>query len=74
MLLDQYANRIESALQSIRTRQREKIMEAARMVKEVLASDGLIYVFGCGHSHILSEETFYRAGGLACVAPVFCEP
>ena len=46
MLLDQYANRIESALQFIRTRQREKIMEAARMVKEVLANDGLIYVFG----------------------------
>lgn len=74
MLLDQYANRIESALQSIRTRQREKIMEAARMVEEVLANDGLIYVFGCGHSHILSEETFYRAGGLACVAPILYPP
>ena len=24
--------------------------------------------------HILAEETFYRAGGLACVSPVFYEP
>lgn len=44
------------------------------MVSDVLAQDGLIYVFGCGHSHILAEETFYRAGGLACVAPILYPP
>ena len=43
------------------------------MVKAVLVRDGLIYVFGCGHSHIPAEEAFYRAGGLANVAPVFYE-
>lgn len=51
-----------------------QIADAANIVKQVLEKDGLIYVFGCGHSHMLSEETFYRAGGLACVAPIFYEP
>lgn len=74
MLLDQYASHIISAIESIRTNQKEKILQAARIVSSVLAADGLIYVFGCGHSHILSEETFYRAGGLACVAPIFYPP
>lgn len=74
MLLDEYANHIQEAIASIQTNQREKIIEAAGMVRDVLARDGLIYVFGCGHSHILAEETFYRAGGLACVAPIFYEP
>lgn len=35
---------------------------------------GLIRVFGCGHSHILAEETFYRAGGLVPISPIFYEP
>ena len=74
MLLDQYADRIAAAITAIRETQREKIIQAAQMVKAVLVRDGLIYVFGCGHSHILAEETFYRAGGLANVAPVFYEP
>lgn len=65
MLLNQYATRIISAIESIRTNQREKILQAARIVRSVLAADRLIYVFGCGHSHILSKETFYRTGGLA---------
>lgn len=74
MLLDEYAAHIQRAITAIQTDQREKILQAAHMVKDVLSQDGLLYVFGCGHSHILAEETFYRAGGLACVAPIFYEP
>lgn len=74
MLLDDYAKCVQEAIAAIQLHQREEILQAAHMVKRVLAQDGLIYVFGCGHSHILSEETFYRAGGLACVAPIFYEP
>lgn len=74
MLLDKYATHIQEAISSIQTNQREKLLLAAHMVKDVLLQDGLIYVFGCGHSHILAEETFYRAGGLVNVAPIFYEP
>lgn len=74
MLLHQYAQIARSAIDSICLTQEQKILQAARMVRNVLAADGLIYVFGCGHSHILAEETFYRAGGLACVAPILHPP
>lgn len=74
MLLDQYAQIVTDAIAQISTQQRAAISQAARMVSDVLAQDGLIYVFGCGHSHILAEETFYRAGGLACVAPILYPP
>lgn len=74
MLLDQYAQILKSAIDEICLTQKDKILQAAQMVRDVLAADGLIYVFGCGHSHILSEETFYRAGGLACVAPILYPP
>lgn len=74
MLIDQYAGIIYQAIGSVLSNQRGKIIEAAQMVKNVIINDGLVYVFGCGHSHILSEETFYRAGGLACIAPIFYTP
>jgi uncharacterized phosphosugar-binding protein len=37
------------------------------MVTEVIKNDGLVHVFGTGHSHMLVEEGLYRAGGLAPV-------
>jgi uncharacterized phosphosugar-binding protein len=43
---------------------------AARML-HVVRSDGLIYVAGTGHSIGSVLETFYRAGGLACVHPLY---
>lgn len=43
---------------------------ADRML-EVVRNDGLIYVAGTGHSIGSVLETFYRAGGLACVQPLY---
>lgn len=74
MLMDDYAAILTEKISAIQTGQREKIMLAARMAAQTMLAEGLIYVFGCGHSHMLAEETFYRAGGLACVSPVFYEP
>src|SRR5690606_34303209 len=31
-------------------------------------------VFGTGHSHMMAEEAFYRAGGLAAAVPIFSPP
>jgi uncharacterized phosphosugar-binding protein len=38
---------------------------------EVVRGDGLVYAAGTGHSMALVLETFYRAGGLACVFPLY---
>ena len=43
---------------------------AERML-DVIDGDGLIYVGGTGHSIALELEAFYRAGGLACVQPLY---
>jgi uncharacterized phosphosugar-binding protein len=36
----------------------------------VVQSDGRVFVFGTGHSHVIAEETHYRAGGLAITVPI----
>ena len=74
MLFEEYANITSSAIEAICQSQKDKIMAAAEIAARTIEADGLIYLFGCGHSGILSCEGFYRAGGLACVAPIFCEP
>lgn len=46
---------------------------AAQAVADSLENQGLIHVFGTGHSHMLAEEMFYRAGGLGAVNPILEE-
>ena len=74
MLFEDYADIVRFAIDAICQSQKDKILTAAEIAAKTIEDDGLIYIFGCGHSGILSCEGFYRAGGLACAAPVFCEP
>jgi uncharacterized phosphosugar-binding protein len=39
-------------------------------VATALAADRIIYVAGSGHSHLIAEEAFYRAGGVAAVQAI----
>jgi len=48
----------------------EVIKKAADALYEAIKSGGRIFVFGCGHSVILAEEVFYRAGGLVFWNPI----
>jgi uncharacterized phosphosugar-binding protein len=55
---------LESILDQAINSQRGKIEESARIIAHSLANGGLLHVFGTGHSHMLAEEMFARAGGL----------
>lgn len=52
----------------------EAIRAAAGMVAGTVRRAGLIHVFGTGHSHMMAEEMFYRAGGLAGINPILVGP
>ena len=54
-------------LDQIKATQSDAIAEAARLVSQSLVAGGVWHLFGTGHSHIISEEVYYRAGGLAPV-------
>lgn len=47
-----------------------EIRAAAGLIADALAVDGLVHTFGTGHSHLLAEDAFFRAGGLAAVNPI----
>lgn len=68
--MSEYLNNIINNLKEIEEKEGEKIKKASRLVADTIKNDGLIYVFGCGHSHLPGLDTFYRAGGLANVSPL----
>lgn len=71
--LDQYFR----AMQELQTRtfeaQRAALAQVAERMAETTRRDQRIFLFGTGHSHLLAEEGFYRAGGLANVVPMLVE-
>jgi len=74
MMLHEYVEQIRRSLDQIEEREAERIRQAARKTAETIMQGGVIHLFGCGHSHILTEEVFYRAGGLAPIHPFLVEP
>lgn len=47
--------------------QQETLEEVAKVIYQSLSKDGVLHVFGSGHSHTIAEELFHRAGGLVPV-------
>jgi len=59
-----------SQLEQLRSTQWNKLEQAADWVGAALANDHWLYAFGTGHSHLLAEEIFFRAGSLARGVPM----
>jgi uncharacterized phosphosugar-binding protein len=53
--------------------QRSLLLGIAQRMADATRQDRRIFIFGTGHSHILAEEGFYRAGSLANVVPILAE-
>lgn len=70
MITDTYFNEILKVLNKIHDTQAGKILLAAKAAAETINQDGIIYIFGCGHSHLVALDSFYRAGGLANVSAI----
>ena len=69
---DDYLTLLAETLLRLRD-QGETLQGAGALVAQTLIDDGLVHVFGSGHSHMLAEELFYRAGGLGAVNPVLVD-
>lgn len=73
-MIKEYFNSIDNKLNTVLDEEFENLAKGSEVIAEAIQNDGILYVFGCGHSHIFGEELFFRAGGLAAIYPVFHEP
>jgi uncharacterized phosphosugar-binding protein len=73
-MISTYFEKIQEKLHVVHTEEAEKMAKLAQKISSSIQQDGIIQLFGCGHSHILGEEVFYRAGGLVPINPILIEP
>lgn len=69
-----YLAEADRLLRAAAESQGDAVTRAAGLVAAALGGGGLLHTFGTGHSHLLAEEVFYRAGGLAAVNPILVDP
>lgn len=66
----EYLSNIRRLLDQLENTQEQVIEQVAEACAECIFNGGLLYFFGTGHSHMICEEPFYRAGGLASIYPI----
>ena len=73
-MIQSYFSHLSQLLDKVLSTQKENIKKASLLLENALEASNTVFAFGTGHSHMLSEELFYRAGGLVKVYPIFDEP
>lgn len=65
-----FYDEVKKRLKKIIEKQHSKIKKIAKLFFETYKKDGMIYIFGTGHSHMMAEEGHFRAGGFAPICPI----
>ncbi len=71
---DRYYAGVLAQFEQVRTTQAAALETGAAWIAEALGADHLLYAFGSGHSHVMAEEVFFRAGGLVRAVPILDPP
>ncbi|MBP2472743.1 putative phosphosugar-binding protein [Crossiella equi] len=66
-----YAAAVHEHLRRVEEANAEAVATTVGLLLDVVRAGGLVHTAGAGHSLAAVAETFYRAGGLACVRPVY---
>lgn len=69
-LSDSYYTQSTALLERARELNAPVISRCAALIGESVAKDGVLHVFGSGHSEVIAREIIGRAGGLACVSGI----
>jgi uncharacterized phosphosugar-binding protein len=73
MVLERYIDGLQGVLDRIKREQIGNIQRAGHLVAAALSAGGVIHTFGTGHSHLIADEAFFRAGGIAAINPILDE-
>lgn len=71
--MERYLAGVQRRLSDLLHSQRQTLDTVADRVAEAFLKEGWWFVFGTGHSHMLAEELFFRAGGSPRVRPILVE-
>lgn len=66
-----YLNEIRVLLDVIEEKEQQSMEMAVDLISEAILNKHSIFTFGASHAGILSEELYYRAGGMVVMNPIF---
>ena len=66
----EYFRRLYDIIEEMLGSQSLKIEQVAGWMAESISTGGLVHLFGSGHSHMVAEEVFHRAGSLMPLNPM----
>jgi uncharacterized phosphosugar-binding protein len=69
-----YLESVNAIIGRIVTHETETINSVAQCCAHAIAQGGVVHCFGTGHSALHVADTFYRAGGLACLNAILEGP
>ncbi|AQS55766.1 SIS domain-containing protein [Novibacillus thermophilus] len=69
-MIEAYFAKMQALLKDILKNEKDHMEQVSEKIVDSLKEDGVVHLFGAGHSHMLTEEVFYRAGGLVPVHPI----
>jgi uncharacterized phosphosugar-binding protein len=69
-LYRQYFRSLYDVIESVIGSQSPQVETVAGWMADSLAAKGVVHLFGSGHSHIIAEEVFHRAGSLLPLNPI----
>lgn len=70
LVFQKYSQQIQTLFETFCSTQGEALERTADKIVEAYQNKKRFLVFGSGHSHMIAEEFYARAGGLAYVTPV----
>ncbi|MGI6227852.1 MAG: SIS domain-containing protein [Peptococcales bacterium] len=71
--LERYKINLIQIIETVFSSQKNVMETISQKMCECITNGHFIYLFGTGHAHMLTEEMFYRAGGLAATIPMLDE-
>lgn len=69
----QYLEYIINLIQRINEEEGGKIRHASEIMAEKILAGKSLFIFGASHAGILTEEAYFRAGGLVVMNPIFAK-
>lgn len=65
-----YFRRLYDIIEQVMGSEGGNIETTAAWIADTLIDDGIVHIFGSGHSHMVAEEVFHRAGSLLPLNPM----
>ena len=68
--MKEFTSKVKELIDIVYNKENDNIKASAKLIFESIKDGGVLHVFATGHSHMLAEEMFYRAGGLVAIDPI----